>query len=461
MSIRSHFAPLRALQGIDWVAIGLAIILSFACLVRGTVDDAVLALMLLGLLPLLFVALDSDHTINREVTRLGIVLLLGFALVLTLQLLMLSDGAAFDKAAWMRAIGRFLWLVITGIIALFVGSQPSSARLFLLTLLMSGVACIALTFFWVRNDMAFATVVQPYRHGLVNANHAATYLGVILLLSIAHSSQLVKLPTKATPKIVLDFIDTLNLSVIMKWGFLVFSLLIALSGLLMTASRGGIFLSLLCSAGLISLLLLKNNLRSGARMLTIAASIGIVAIIVIWGFSSYGQYLTAKLQTNGTHDNSRLEIITAVVPMIGNHPWLGTGLGSFPGAFQPYRPTSVSSDGIIDKAHNSYLEFAAEMGLPLLMLLLLIIGRIGFLLMRGVRNRKERYTMPALGLTAWSLAALHSLIDFPLQIPALAAIFIAMIIVCTCQADTDSQKMLQPSSPRRKRIRIRKRQHAH
>jgi O-antigen ligase len=450
MTIRGHFIRLHAL---DWVAIFFALLLSFACLARGAVDDACVAWLLLAALPMLWVAWRDTGSINRELRQLGMVLAGGFALVLLVQYINAAWGAKpFDIAAWIQAIGPLLFSVITASIALSIGSHESSARLFLITLLISGAACLALTFFLARSDMMTASIPQPYRHGFVNANNAATYLGLMLLLSIAQMGRFAPRSTKSTVKILLDFIDTLNLSIITKGGILLFSLLISLLGLLMTASRGGILISLLCSAGLIFLLLLKSKLRSITRIV----SIGFCSMVLIWVLTAYGQNLSLKLQTNGVNTNSRLEIMAAVIPMIADRPWLGNGLGSFAGAFQPYRPATISSDGILDKAHNSYLEFAAEMGLPLLLLLLMIVGRIGIILLRGVLRRTERYTIPSLGLASWLLVAVHSLVDFPMQIPGLAAVFVAVIVVCACQADP---RAALPSPPR-KRIRIRKRQHA-
>ena len=128
--------------------------------------------------------------------------------------------------------------------------------------------------------------------------------------------------------------------------------------------------------------------------------------------------------------------------------------------FQQYRPGNISADGIIDKAHNSYLEFSSEMGLPMLLILMTALSWLGALLYNGVKGRKERYVTPALGLSIWLLAALYSLIDFPLQIPGLAALFIAITTVCASQADPRFSEPIQPSTNRNapvKRIRIRKR----
>jgi len=180
-----------------------------------------------------------------------------------------------------------------------------------------------------------------------------------------------------------------------------------------------------------------------------------------WSFINFGQVITHKLETNGVSSNSRLDIMAAVVPMIADYPLLGTGFGSFPTAFQHYRPTDISADEMIDKAHNSYLEFAAEMGVPALLVLLAALGWVGYQLYRGMRDRRERYVIPTLGLAVWLLGGVYSLVDFPLQIPAIAALFIALMVVCVSQSDP---RFSEPAPPTVRgttsssgRVRIRKR----
>ena len=43
---------------------------------------------------------------------------------------------------------------------------------------------------------------------------------------------------------------------------------------------------------------------------------------------------------------------------------LGTGLGTFRRALTPFRPDDIPIWGIWDRAHNTLLEIAIEMGIP-------------------------------------------------------------------------------------------------
>ena len=226
----------------------------------------------------------------------------------------------------------------------------------------------------------------------------------------------------------------------------------------MTGSRGGIFISLLCCFIFFILTVLRGNLHSQTRKFIIICSAIFMGSILTWIFLNFGQMFVSILEREGFSHHTRLEIYSAVIPMIRDHAWLGVGLDNFAGVFQQYRPKDVSADGIIDKAHNSYLEFAAELGLPGLLILLCSVVAIGMILVNGVVGRKERYVTPALGLSIWLLAALHSLIDFPLQIPGIAAIVIAVVTICASQADPRFSEPATSSSKTApvRRIRIRK-----
>lgn len=470
--------PRLALSRLDGVAIMFALLLSLACLIRGAVDDTMVALLLIALLPILYLALTTAHTVHAALKTIGIAWFAWFGLVLCLQQFVpymgnnealwqevhqLSGekshlGIIYSQTAWLQGVGRALLLATVFAIALLIGASESSARLFLQALLISGSIAVATTFFTLNREGEPTTFFAPFTHGFVNANNAATYMGVLLLLALAQGTRLIRQPTASGYKSPLDFIDQLTITLLARIGVVVFSLLLALAGLLMTGSRGGILASIISAACLIVMLLLKTHVSARARAAIMVAAMLAIAALLSWSFFNYGQTITQKLDFNGTSSNDRTDIISAVIPMIGDYPLLGVGLGGFADLFQQYRPQTISADGIIDKAHNSYLEFAAEMGLPTMLILMLLLGAMGYQLFRGFRQREARYTTPALGFAVWLLAALHSLIDFPLQIPGIAALFIAITTVCVSQTDRELSQPATPTSTTPvKRHRIRKR----
>jgi hypothetical protein len=468
--------PRRApLQRLNLAAALFACTLSIACLAKGAVYDSVVAALLLILLPILGLALSDARQVHPRLWRIGLICLGVFGAVVTLQQFLpaLSETGAWqavaawtgaeihaplaqDKAAWMQGLGRFLLLALVFALALLVGTTESSARWFFHALLISGALGLSVTFFTATRDEAMIAY-RTYSHGFVNANNAAAYAGIMLLVALAQAVRFFRLPGRNFHKTVLTFIDSLSIKSITYGVFLLFALLLGLAGLMLTGSRAGIMLGVLVIIVFAHAIVMKMEVEPQVRMWLVAATVGIAVPVVIWVFINFGQVIVNKFATNGLSSNSRMDIQAAVVPMIKEYPVLGAGLGSFPAVFQQYRPASVSADGIIDKAHNSYLEFAAEMGVPAFLVLMVVLVWFGLQLYNGYRARKERYVIPLLGLMVWLYGALFSLVDFPLQIPALAALVIAILVVATSQTDPNFSEPLPPShGTAGKRVRIRK-----
>lgn len=433
-----------------------------------------IVVMLLALIPLMLLAMYSARGVHATLKIMGIVFCVCTLCVLCLQQLIphndlwqqaqaitqMQDRSTliYDKVAWFQSLGRLLLCGMVFITALAIGSSESSARLFLQSLLVSGTFCIAATFLLSTQDGATTSPLYSYSHGFVNPNNAAAYFGVMLLLTITQAARLFRRPTAPLNRILTDVIDRLNMFDIVKASFFLFAALLMLTALLMTGSRGGVLVTLVSSLMLCLMLAFKIRSRSIPRVWIVISVIVILLGLVGWSIANFGIIFMDVLDREGVSSHTRLEIFTAVLPMIRDHAGLGVGLGNFAAAFMPYRPHNISAEGFIDKAHNSYLEFAAEMGIPLFLVLMAILLVVGYLLYRGIVNRTERYLMPMLGLSVWLLCALHSLVDFPLQIPSIAAMVIAIITICTSQTDPRFSEATHTSqSAPIKRIRIRKR----
>ncbi len=465
---------------LEVASIGFAVLLSAACLAKGALVDTVVAFSLLACIPILWLAMSSPRHVCAPMQRIGLAAFVFFLVIICLQQVLPTSGASQmfwseihaqggdaravllqDKGAWLKGIGRVILLGFVFTIALFVGSCESSARLFFKALLVSGTIAVTITFFSATRDGVPVSTQHSFAHGFVNPNTASAYLGMMLLVTLAQLARFVKMPSKHFPKMVLNFIDQLRMAVILKGAGLLFALLLALAGLLMTGSRAGISLAFLSATFFCLMVLRKSDLGSRMMKWMMAGMLALMAAVMLWSFLNFGQVITHKIETNGLSSNSRLDIFSGVRSMIADHPLLGTGLGSFAMAFQEYRPESMVADEMIDKAHNSYLEFAAEMGVPALLVLLAALGWVGYQLYRGMCDRRERYVIPTLGLAIWLLGGAYSLVDFPLQIPSLSAIFLALMVICVSQSDPRFSEPM-PSVQRdaassSRRVRIRKR----
>jgi O-antigen ligase len=126
-------------------------------------------------------------------------------------------------------------------------------------------------------------------------------------------------------------------------------------------------------------------------------------------------------------DRTRLSIWRGTVALIGEHPWLGTGFGTFPIAYTAVQNTFL--DQFVNHAHNDYLEIASDLGIPAAVGLTVSLG---WILMRAVRAFRDASRnidrFFALGCVGSIVAILlHSLVDFNLYIPANALIFASIL----------------------------------
>ena len=140
-----------------------------------------------------------------------------------------------------------------------------------------------------------------------------------------------------------------------------------------------------------------------------------------------GGKVNARFAAQGAADEGRVAIWQATLRMIADHPWFGTGQGTFVWSFPAYRSEDVSMVGVWDRAHNTLLELAADMGVPLAALVSVGWIVIFAILIHGIRVRRRDLLVPVSALSVATLAVLHSLVDFSLQIPGYAIPALALV----------------------------------
>jgi O-antigen ligase len=109
---------------------------------------------------------------------------------------------------------------------------------------------------------------------------------------------------------------------------------------------------------------------------------------------------------------------------------IGSGLGTFQQAYQPFETKGSPSRAIVNHAHNDYLELWLEGGWLALLLIgvgVLAWGRRGLQLWRrspepGTSQSWSNLLTRAAWLAA-SLALIHSALDYPLRTTSLSAVF--------------------------------------
>lgn len=275
------------------------------------------------------------------------------------------------------------------------------------------------------------TYMDSLTSTFVNRNSYATFAGLTLLCALAswlrHFKPFFELNYPFRSKVVLIIEE-----MVAKAGLKTFAVLTIAIALLLTASRGGVSAS---AIGLIVLGLLyfrkrRMDLKQWG-MLTIASLISATII-----FSASGNHLAKRLP-NEQIDSSfdvRYEIYQTTWDAMMISPLKGTGFGTFEDVFPAFRAADTGVLTHWDKAHNTYLENALELGLPAALLLNVAIALVAFQCLRGAINRKRERLLPALGVAATILVGLHSLVDFSLQIPAVTILYACIMGVAVGQS---------------------------
>lgn len=267
----------------------------------------------------------------------------------------------------------------------------------------------------------------------VNRNTAATFFGLILLLLSAvlwrrvQALDLRRIRAVVAGGYRLEREDSRGLLAAAVTAVLLAACFIAL---MLTQSRGGVASSL---AGLLVFLALnyagqrrRRRSRFGAsasswslgRVLTLVGATALVAA----AFAVFAGRTLLRAQIHGTEDG-RFCIMPGVLTAIRDNLPIGTGLASFPDAYAPYHRPDCSITAIYMRAHNVYLEGMLTLGVAFPVLVAVAVGSLLFVFMRGVVRRRSYRFAANLGIAGVILVALHSAIDFSLQIPGFAIAF--------------------------------------
>jgi O-antigen ligase len=175
------------------------------------------------------------------------------------------------------------------------------------------------------------------------------------------------------------------------------------------ASRAGFVLAggeLLAAVAVAGLRNLASRRTLVAAAVQIAVLGGIAATVAGW------RELQSRLEIQSP-EAVRVDAVRASTQMVLDHPWFGTGLGTWPTVYPAY--AGLDTGLLVNQAHNDWAQWAAEGGLPFLLLLAVF---------SLLCCKKAVPSIYGLGVVAFLL---HALVDYPMQQrPVLAAWFFVM-----------------------------------
>jgi O-antigen ligase len=256
-----------------------------------------------------------------------------------------------------------------------------------------------------------------------NRNHFAGYLEMMLALGIG------LLVAGLSDRKV----DTWNrfLRLTIEWilspkMILRLALCVLVIALTTTHSRMGntAFFSSLVVAGVLGITLSRYAPRNTVLLLASLVAIDLFIVGSWFGVEKLAQRLE---QTTSQDVVSREEPAAYTIPLIKDYAVFGSGPGSFYVAFPRYRPRTV--EGFFDNTHNDYAQFAAESGIPGLALMGLFVAlALGTALVAQARRRDPLMRGLSFACVMGVISILiHSWVDFNLQIPANASLFMVLL----------------------------------
>jgi len=262
------------------------------------------------------------------------------------------------------------------------------------------------------------TSLQGLTSTFVNRNNFAAYAGIGINCLIAYSFWLLE-TTSSKPIVsktqLLDFLSTHSTQAMV----LTLSLMIVFTALLLTGSRAGIVSVIIAITytGVRLYFLSRSRPGSQRNAASLNKILPVFLICLSAMFVLSGDLVLNRLNS-GLVENYRLEIYPLLINLIQSGPAYGTGLGSFSEVFAQYR--TIDLHIFLLRAHNDYLEILLTAG-P-------FAGGIfiAFLLcfvMRLILSNPPTSSMRPFSIASTSILiqlALHSSVDFPLQIPAIA-----------------------------------------
>ena len=204
-----------------------------------------------------------------------------------------------------------------------------------------------------------------------------------------------------------------------------------------TRARSG-FVGIAAAFVVMSLALLWNRLsRGSARMKARARTMLLIVLVAVFagiaGVASRG-YPRRILRFSDENIASRILTWHGALNMVRDNPWRGVGLGDFyatsPAYWSAYHQRMfVEEVKVVRRAHNDFLETAAETGIPGLAAFLLVLTVAGVLLGRRVGKEEDFGSRAVLAGVGASLAGVsaQTLFTFGLQNASSALFFWTLI----------------------------------
>ncbi|MBB4053768.1 O-antigen ligase [Devosia subaequoris] len=267
----------------------------------------------------------------------------------------------------------------------------------------------------------------------VNRNSFATFIGFGAILTLAHGCAIMRRQAERHKD---DGLINGLLSKVILYGAAYTFLILVLIG---TQSRMGLFAALAGSAVVVLATLL--SIRRLGLILLIAPLALATFIGLLW---LLGGGLLERIESDGFDSSTRWVLYEQILRLIALRPWTGFGGGTFEIAFPIVHTLPLPADVSFNLAHNTYLALWSELGLIGGSFLILAIAFVTVKLVTALLANHGSWTAEIAALGVIFQVAIHSMVDFSLEIPANTLVFVA--ILATGLATTSRTKTMRTRS---------------
>lgn len=343
-------------------------------------------------------------SVNRDLTELGLLRLITAASVFWLSLQLCRDGSrAFRLIGAIAAIGAAYALY--GITALKTGHLPLLA-------IPSDGRLVSSTF--------------------VNRDSYATYAGLGLITGAGLMLHFYQDRISNWTGSVRHQLGALIEATGQRGAALLAGCFLVSVALLLTGSRGGVIAAVVGLMALGASMWRRRSNRAAASMIPLVFGVVIVTAIAF----AFGDIVAGKIDESGFGDPNRAAVYLITWRSVLDRPLLGFGYGTFIDVFPMYRDRSISVAGIWGQAHNTYLELLQGLGLLFGSMLIGSVVLLALRCARGAARRQQHGVIPAIAAAAACLVGVHALVDFSLQMQAVALTFAAVLGAGVAESET-------------------------
>jgi O-antigen ligase len=274
--------------------------------------------------------------------------------------------------------------------------------------------------FWAPR-YKLTTPFGPY----VNKNHYAGWMLLALPLAIGHLIALAEMGMARGRRGWRDRIVWLSSPEGGRLQLTAAAIGLMAAALALTKSRSGIAcfaVTLLVAAAAAAR---RYRSRKG-RLAVTGALLSLIVLPLLW----VNVDLVSRFTSGGESVELRRQAWRDALEIVRDFPLTGTGLNTYGRATLVY--DTAPTDLHFQEAHNDYLQLAAEggllVGIPALVSIACVIGGISRRLAAD-RNDLARYWARFGAVTGLAAMALQSVVEFSLQMPGNAALFVVLCAI--------------------------------